>query len=101
MRFLCCSITMVAVIVGLTLIAPALPQTNPSLSGSFSQTGVSAPVWRCTDYKPNGDGSWTANTPVTFNGVAIRKGTSIKPGMSFGGQDLASGLNLTCGRLKR
>lgn len=50
----------------------------------------------CADFVRNPDGSWSPVVPVFLNGVTMGPGVSFRPGVSFGGIDLASVLNRQC-----
>lgn len=92
--------TLVMLVVGLGLVTPAFAQGTPALIGPGLPEGGSTAYWRCSDFKSNGDGSWTAIKPVTLNGAAVDQGVPFTPGTKFGGVDLAVGLTNTCARLK-
>jgi hypothetical protein len=88
-------------VAGLGLVTPVFAQGTPTLiAPGGAPEGGSTAVWRCTDYTPNGDGSWTAIKPVTINGAAVNQGVPFAPGTMFGGVDLARSLNMTCAKLK-
>ena len=88
--------TLVIAVVGLGLITPVFAQGTPTLTGPLLPKGDAGAYWRCTDFKSNEDGSWTAIKPVTINGTAVDQGVPFKPGTMFGGVDLAQGLTVTC-----
>ena len=50
----------------------------------------------CADFQRNPNGSWSALTPITLNGVSFGPGVSFTAGVSFGGIDLGAILNRQC-----
>jgi hypothetical protein len=50
----------------------------------------------CADFVRNPDGSWSPVAPVLIKGVTMGPGVAFRPGVSFGGVDLASILERQC-----
>jgi hypothetical protein len=91
---------LVMVVVGLGLVTPVFAQGTPTLTGPLLPKDDTGSYWRCSDFKSNEDGSWTAIKPVTINGAAVDQGVPFKPGTMFAGVDLGQGLTRTCSRPK-
>jgi hypothetical protein len=81
----------------LAICAALLLASSHTIAQAPPPTTLASLNLTCSDFKQNGDGSWSPTHPITIVGAKLGPGSHLVEGTVIGGAPIATLLNKECG----